>query len=1266
MRGLAILALCLLPLAAQAQDTPSARDEDFLTAFLEDSLSDAGRQVVIDGFSGALSSTATMRQMTIADGKGIWLTVRDVKLDWSRSRLLSGQVQIQEFSAGEILLDRLPEINATGPEARSFRIPDLPVSIDIGKIEARRIVLGTAVFGQPVEGSLQAELQLAGGEGAARLELMRHDAGSAGRFRLEATYDRNSEVLDIALEAVEGAGGIAVSNLGVPGLPSAELTVRGRGLAENFVADLRLATDGVTRLAGKVATEATEAGPGFVADLSGDMTPVFLPQYADFFGPDVSLHARGRRQAGGGFDLQEFRLTGAAIALDGRLSLDAAGLPQVIDLTGQIAADGDRVLLPLSTPRETWVKAARLQLAYDRAESDSWQGEVVVTGLDHAVMTAESLVLGGAGRLAVDGGLGRFEGAFDFSAEGLAMADAGLARALGTTLTGAAQVRWETGSALELADLRLTGAGFDLRTTGRLGDLAGGLTLTGGVKGEIADLSRWSGLAAEGLAGAATLDLKGSATLLTGAADLEGTLRAQGLSLGIPALDAALAGESLLDLSLKRDETGVQLRRLNLDMPGLAADLAGWLTTDALSLNGQFAASDLETLAAGLGGALMGDIALSGPMSAPEVAISAQGRDLSLGQAQLDRLLAGDTELRMEVLPGAHGITIRRVELGFATGGLTAAGRLDDLVGSIRLDDLGILTTGLRGRLSGDWHLAGPMGTGRLQVRADTADLATGAQLVDRLLAGSGRLEAALTQVQGGARLDSLSLDLAQMGLTATGMIGAERQEFDLTHRIRDLEVLVQGLPGALTTEGKVTRGAQGFDLDLTARGPGQIVAMLDGRAAADLSRADLDITGTASAAVTNGFAAPRTLGGSLRYDLRLSGPWALSSLSGVVDLSGGRLADPNQTFGLRDMAARFTLGGGRAQLAGNARVTSGGTITASGQIGLNPPHAADLALSLSSVRLRDPDLYSTQMQGALTLKGPITGDAVIAGTLNLGQTELRIPSSDFAADGGLPGLRHLTEPAASRETRVRAGLGTGGSSVSGGGRGFGLDLRINAPNQVFIRGRGLDAELGGRLVLRGQTDAVVPSGAFNLIRGRLEILGRRLELSEALLQLQGRIVPYVRVVASVESEGVRSQVQIEGPADDPEVKFLSFPDLPEEEMLARLLFDRGLETLTAFQAIQLASAVATLAGRGGEGVIANLRRKAGVDNLDIQTSAEGETTVSVGKYLSDKAYTEVQLGQNGKTEISINLDLAPHITLKGQLDSEGKTGIGLFLQRDY
>ena len=117
MRILLALLLILLPVAGLAQQS----DKDFLTTYLEENLSGAGRVVTVTGFAGALSSRATMVAMTIADDQGIWLTLKGVTLDWSRSALLSGQIEIQEFSVDEIDLQRIPATNGAGMPAAEAR-----------------------------------------------------------------------------------------------------------------------------------------------------------------------------------------------------------------------------------------------------------------------------------------------------------------------------------------------------------------------------------------------------------------------------------------------------------------------------------------------------------------------------------------------------------------------------------------------------------------------------------------------------------------------------------------------------------------------------------------------------------------------------------------------------------------------------------------------------------------------------------------------------------------------------------------------------------------------------------------------------------------------------------------------------------------------------------------------------------------------------------------------------------------------------------------
>ncbi|MEL7205010.1 MAG: translocation/assembly module TamB domain-containing protein, partial [Pseudomonadota bacterium] len=128
------------------------------------------------------------------------------------------------------------------------------------------------------------------------------------------------------------------------------------------------------------------------------------------------------------------------------------------------------------------------------------------------------------------------------------------------------------------------------------------------------------------------------------------------------------------------------------------------------------------------------------------------------------------------------------------------------------------------------------------------------------------------------------------------------------------------------------------------------------------------------------------------------------------------------------------------------------------------------------------------------------------------------------------------------------------------------------------------------------------------------------------------------------------------------EITFSSSPDLPEEEVLAQLLFGRDFSDMSAFQAAQLVSAVATLSGKGGGG----LGDRLGLANFDVTSTSDGDTQVSAGTYISDNIYSEIVADSSGKNQINLNLDLTPSLTVKGVAGNDGDTGVGIFFERDY
>ena len=1283
MRWLLPLALIAAPCVTFAQDaepeTEAERtDRGTIVAFLEDNLSGAGRQVTLRGFQGALSSRATATQLTIADDDGIWLTLNDIVLDWSRSSLLAGQVSVNELTAAEIIVARAPlsEQGTPAPEASGFALPELPVSIEISKISAARVVLGESLLGQAVEGSIEASVSLSGGNGSADLTINRTDSGPDGRIDLAASYANDTTQLSLSLNAVEDAGGIAATLLDLPGAPSVALQINGEGPLDNFASTIALTSDGAERLAGTVTLTGTDTGGTmFNADLSGDLAPLFIPQYADFLGDSVSLNVTGQRDAGGRLDLSALDLRARSVELRGQTTIAADGLPEVIALSGFLRdPDNNPVLIP-GFDAGVSVRTARLDIGYNAVTDESWRAVIEAEDVITPEASLTRMDLRGSGRISRTA-VGRvIGGSFTMTGSGIALQDPNLSMALGDTVTASTRLFWQEGSGVtRIGALDLTAGPVTLSAGGEIAGLTEGFRTRGRLTVEATDLSPLSGLAGRPLSGRGTITASGQGSPLAGDFDVQARIDGQNLTVDIPEADNLLRGPASIALDIRRDTTGTVLRSFAVRAPSLAADGSGTVTSDLADLNLTLRMDDLSRLGPDYGGSINGTLQLSGPLTSGQARIETDltATALRTGIPEADRMLNGTSQVAL--IANLIDSTLIVEQLNVTTPGATASatGLLatsgSDITAQLSLQDLSRLRPEFGGRISANATFKGTPDTAAMTLTAETGDLRFGVTNTNRLLSGTSQLTAALRLEDGVLRVDDLSLRNPQLTAQATGRLTDTRREIDLTARLVNLGLLLPEFPGPVTLSGTAVESGNAYTLSLTGTGPGSIDARVAGQIASDFRTANLTVQGSAQAGLANPFLGNRVVSGPLSIDLRLNGPLALSSLSGRVALSGGTLADPALPFALQAIDASATLAAGSAQITTTANVSSGGRVSLSGPISLTAPYRADLGLTLSGVTLRDPQLYETLANGQLRITGPLTGGALIAGRIALPQTEIRIAATGFSGQELLDGLQHIGEPAAVRETRRRAGLieDASANGQTAPARPFELDVEISAPNQLFIRGRGLDAELGGTLRITGTTDNIIPSGAFNLIRGRLDILGRRLTLTEASLQLEGDFDANLRIVASSENDSITSSVVIEGSANDPQVSFTSNPQLPQEEVLSQLLFGRRLESLSALQALQLANAVATLAGRGGEGIVSRLRQGFGLDDLDVQTSADGTTQLTAGKYLTENVYSEIVVDQNGKSQINLNLDISDNVTLKGRVGADGNTGIGVFYERDY
>lgn len=1269
--------LAMTPVVAIAQSD----DRSFLEGLLEDNLSGAGRQVTVRGFSGALSSVARIQEMTIADDQGVWLTLRDIQLDWSRAALVSGRLSVNTLTAAEIVVARAPVPEGSdlpAAEAPPFALPELPVSVQIGRIATDRLELGAPLLGESVTAKIEGSLSLAGGEGRGSLKAIRTDDGPVTKLDVSASFANSSRRLVVDMTASEEANGLVGGIIKLPGRPDFELTVKGDGIVDAMAVRLQLSTSGEERLAGRLIVQRDAAQVvNFDVDLGGNVAPMFVPDYAEFFGSDIRLQALAAAQPDGRIEVSRLNLTAQALSLSGTMALAADRLPERLSLDGRVALlSGAPVLLPIPGSARTMVQTADLKLGFDAAKGPDWTGTLVVRGLFRPDFGADEMRVDARGRIERQAGNdgNRVEALVSFAGRGLRAADEALAAALGPQISGAVQAVWtEAAGHLEIKALTAGGNHYSLAGAGTVDDLDTGFRLAGDIQAQVSDASRFSGLAGRPLAGAAQLTAEGSGSALDGSFDIEADLQGTNLRVGQSQADALLKGSSIVIVSARRDATGLLLREFRAETPGITATAKGRLATAGSDLTADVSMPDMSVLGAGARGGVSGKVHLTGTMDAGTAMMNLTGNDMAVGQPQLDGLLRGASKVDLDLVLAEGRIQVKTARIdnpqvqAAARGSVAVDGSGADLDGTLALRDLGFMGRGFGGSVEASAQVSGTTKAGTMVLSASTRNLSVGQAQADALLRGNGTLRLDLAMRDGRINVKEAAVINQQLQVSASGALTGDTQNLNVDARLSNLGLVLPDFPGPVTVTGSVSQSATGTAMNLAARGPGGIDATVTGRVSPRFDSADLAVRGSAQAALANVFLDPRAISGLTRFDVRLNGPLALRSLSGTVSMTGGRYSDPSLGLAVEQLETDARLAAGRATVSVGGRVAEGGRVRVNGTIGLDAPFPGDLSVGLERVVLVDPNLYRTRANGEVAVKGPLAGGAAISGRIALIETEVRIPDTLGAAD--IPeGLHHvnLTPPIAA--TLERAGLlgGPDDQAAANRRRPYALQLVISAPNQVFVRGRGLDAELGGELRLGGTSAAIVPSGGFDLIRGRLDILGKRLVLTRASMRLEGDFDPYLDVIASNQGSSVTTFVGIEGPASDPKVSFWSSPELPEEEVLSQLLFDRDLNSLSPLQAARLAGAVATLAGKGGVGLIGKLRGGLGLDDFDVNTNTRGGTQVTAGKYLNDRTYTEIQMDDTGNSEIHLNFDLTDTITLRASSTSDGDSGVGVYLEKDY
>ena len=435
-------------------------------------------------------------------------------------------------------------------------------------------------------------------------------------------------------------------------------------------------------------------------------------------------------------------------------------------------------------------------------------------------------------------------------------------------------------------------------------------------------------------------------------------------------------------------------------------------------------------------------------------------------------------------------------------------------------------------------------------------------------------------------------------------------------------------------------------------------------------------------------------LGGGIRYngpadtlfsfagqaDQRLSGP------IGVAADFSGRVSDPqlagivransltyeNITYGTRltnmALAGRFT--GSRFEIEQLNAEAGDGTVSAEGFISLaaEQGYPMDLVATLDDAQLAEGEAIEASATGTLRLTKAAGETALISGDLQLPETRYEIITEAAAEVPVLTGVRFKPPLGPQRITGDEPAVPSPGLFDL-----VRLDIDLTAEEQLYVSGMGLESEWSADLALGGTSADPRMTGDVELLRGTLGFAGRTFELTEGRVAFTGgpELDPTITLIATEDIEDVVVNVVVSGQAFDPQIEFTSTPGLPDDEILARILFGSSIGNLSPLQAAQLALSLNSLRGSGGGGLnpLGQLRAASGIDRLRILGSDEETgrgTALAAGQYLTDDIYVEFITDARGFTATQLEISLTPALSILSQAGGSGATNVNVRYRRNY
>ncbi len=400
-------------------------------------------------------------------------------------------------------------------------------------------------------------------------------------------------------------------------------------------------------------------------------------------------------------------------------------------------------------------------------------------------------------------------------------------------------------------------------------------------------------------------------------------------------------------------------------------------------------------------------------------------------------------------------------------------------------------------------------------------------------------------------------------------------------------------------------------------------------------------------------------LAGRLHADLKIGGRLLQPVFSGTLSIENGTLAYlPTATI-LERITAEAVLENNTLQINSFSATDGGrGRINIRGNLALlGAQREIDLVITAANARIIRHDLMDAVIDGSIRLSGPLASFTAAG--------ELEIDAAEFVIPEKMPARVPVVE-VRKINSLDRQDMDLIDDELHGpvqAKKDPVLDLRILFPNRLHLRGRGLNTEWAGALTIKGALGSPELAGVLTSVRGDFSFVGHRFTLEASRITFAGEIPPRPRLDLSFVTQTKKYMVTVtaEGPVTEPVVRLTADPALPQDEIVAQLLFGQSIENLSPLQGFRLVATMRKLAGKESPvDVTGRIREILRVDEIGIQNEGEGEA-IAIGKYIRDNIYVDVvkRITKPGGSA-SVEVELTPRISIETRFGfgSSHETGI--------